>query len=695
MKKYILLIFIMFVFCMGDNVIAIEDNANVQFDETSVIVMLKPRGVRMSLYSASSVFDELGIERIENLDEVPSGDISLFGMTAQEQILKLTLKEAGRDNVLRTVEYLEALPEIAFAEPNYIYDLFGLPDDKYYNSGNQYGLDRINAPDVWNMNIDCGDIAVAVIDSGVMINHPDLADNIWTNTCEIPGNGIDDDNNGYIDDVHGWNFCNNSNDVSDGKGHGTHVAGIVSAVTNNGRGVASLARNAKIVPLKVFNDAGKTSTEWIYKAVKYVEKMGFPIVNNSYGGSERSEAMLKAITDCASSLFVAAAGNDASDNDVVPVYPASYDADNVVAVAATNNNDILSVFKKTDGTQGGSNYGKNSVDIAAPGSDILSTYCNKGAAAYASMGGTSMAAPMVASAAALMKAKYGDMTPSQMIDKLESSSDRAETLNDKTKTGARLNAYEALLVRAQNIELDHSSIIMDKGEVFRINAEPYPLNTTDDILWKSSDINIVTVNDGEVTAKEYGTASITVNCGTVSAVCEVVVASPSPSPVPTLTPTLIPTSTPAPSPAPTLTSTPIPTSPPAPSPAPTLTSTPIPTSPPVPSPAPTLTPTSIPTSSPVPSATLIPTSEPIQIECKGNLFSIMLNLSDYENRGAMLFVAIKEAGELKALFVPKITDMYAEFQIPESMANMEAVVYLWDRYCEPYVDPIYLKSLAG
>lgn len=97
----------------------------------------------------------------------------------------------------------------------------------------------------------------------------------------------------------------------------------------------------------------------------------------------------------------------------------------------------------------------------------------------------------------------------------------------------------------------------------------------------------------------------------------------------------------------------------------------------------------------MPSTTLIPTSEPIQIECKGNLFSITLNLSDYENRGAMLFVAIKEAGELKALFVPKITDMYAEFQIPESMADMEAVVYLWDGYYEPYVDPIYLKSLAG
>jgi subtilisin family serine protease len=207
---------------------------------------------------------------------------------------------------------------------------------------------------------------VGVIDTGIDYNHPDLAANVWTNPLEIPGNGIDDDGNGYVDDVHGYDFVNRDGDPMDDHGHGTHVAGTIAAVANNGIGVAGVSWHAKVMALK-FLDAGGSG--WVSDAVEalnYATDMGAKITNNSWGGGEYSTALRDAIAaaNSAGAVFVAAAGNSANNNDATPFYPAGYEGPNVIAVAATDASDTLAVF---------SNFGRNTVQLGAPGVGIYST----------------------------------------------------------------------------------------------------------------------------------------------------------------------------------------------------------------------------------------------------------------------------------------------------------------------------------
>ncbi len=210
------------------------------------------------------------------------------------------------------------------------------------------------------------DVIVAVIDSGVDYNHPDLAPNIWTNSGEIPDNDVDDDGNGYIDDVHGYDFLLGDGDPMDARGHGTHVAGTIGAVGNNGLGVVGVNWTCKIMCLRFLNAGGSGRSYDAAEALIYAVTMGARVANNSWGGGGFNQTMLDAIGVArdAEVLFVAAAGNDASDNDSYPHYPSSYDVDNIVAAASTDYNDNLSSF---------SNWGAATVDLAAPGSSIYST----------------------------------------------------------------------------------------------------------------------------------------------------------------------------------------------------------------------------------------------------------------------------------------------------------------------------------
>ena len=441
MKKTIVFLFII-TLLFGGASFARAYSITDEFDDSSVIVVTKPAGNIISVFSRSQPFAGLGISEIKNLDRPSENGISLFGVQ-EAQTLKLTLENHGKENVLETIEKLNALPNVEFAEPNYIYHLLDTPNDPYYTNGRQYGLDLINAPAVWSMGIDCSDVVVAVLDSGVLMTHPDLKDNIWTNpgeAGELANNGIDDDGNGYIDDVHGWDFGDNDNNPTDISGHGTHVAGIVGAVTNNGMGVASLAGNVKIMPLKIFDKNGDSTFDYIYEAIKYADAMGASITNNSYGSYKESDALLKGVTESSQMLFVAAAGNDGKNNDIEPVYPASYDLDNVISVASVSDDDELSKFSDKQA----SNYGANSVDIAAPGNKIMSTYMSQGKAAYATLSGTSMACPMTVSAAAVIKAKYPDLTPAEIVARIKDNADVLDSLNGKVINGARLNAYAAV-----------------------------------------------------------------------------------------------------------------------------------------------------------------------------------------------------------------------------------------------------------
>src|SRR6185369_5814767 len=223
-------------------------------------------------------------------------------------------------------------------------------------------MEKINAPAAWNITTG-GSVKVAVIDSGVDYNHPDLAANVWTNPGEIAGNGVDDDHNGFIDDTRGWDFVNNDNNPMDDNGHGTHVAGTIAARGNNGIGVAGVAWTAQIIPLKTQNTQGNGFTSDAVKAINYAAHVGAKVINASFGGSAADPAEDSAIA-AANLLVVAAAGNNGSNNDVTPFYPASFNRSNIISVANTTQSDTLNYD---------SNYGTVSVDLAAPGYAILST----------------------------------------------------------------------------------------------------------------------------------------------------------------------------------------------------------------------------------------------------------------------------------------------------------------------------------
>lgn len=293
------------------------------------------------------------------------------------------------------------------------------------------GIDAVHA---WSVTTENVPSLVAVIDTGVDRAHPELQGNLWINPGEIPDNGIDDDGNGYIDDAHGWDFSGDDNDPSDGHGHGTHVAGTIAARGDNALGVAGVCWNARILPVKFLSDNGSGYTSDAVAAVDYARRMGARITNNSWGGGGFSQSLYNAIQVAgqADSLFVAAAGNSNKDTDVSPNYPSGYDLDCIVAVASTDESDKLSYF---------SNHGAISVDLAAPGSNILSL---RPGGQYGSSSGTSMATPHVAGTAALLLGRNPALKPALVKQLLMFGSDSLATLGGKVASNGRLNAYRAL-----------------------------------------------------------------------------------------------------------------------------------------------------------------------------------------------------------------------------------------------------------
>jgi len=321
---------------------------------------------------------------------------------------------------------------VEYAQHDFQIQVARTPNDT--NFGSLYGMAKIGAPAAWDRTTGSSSIIVGVIDTGIDYNHPDLAANIWRNTREVAGNGVDDDGNGYRDDTQGWDFANNDNNPMDDNGHGTHVAGTIGAVGNNGVGVAGVAWNVKLMPLKFLAANGSGTVSAAISAINYAVRNGAKILNNSWGGGGYSSALDNAIAAARSAgvIFVAAAGNSATNNDTTPSYPANYNYDNVVSVAATDSGDRLASF---------SNFGASTVDIAAPGVGILSTTPNN---TYSSFSGTSMATPHVAGAAALVWAVNPTWTYSQVIQRLYSTSDVISGLNGKVAGSRRLNVGNAV-----------------------------------------------------------------------------------------------------------------------------------------------------------------------------------------------------------------------------------------------------------
>lgn len=346
--------------------------------------------------------------------------------------------------------------EIEYAEPNYIYQRC-IVNDTYYKNGSLWGMygsatDPLNqygsgAGKAWaNGHTGSSSVYVGVIDEGAMFNHEDLSGQFWTNPFDTPNDGIDNDGNGYIDDVHGWDFFNNDNTTFDGLGddHGTHVSGTIGAKGGNRKGVDGVNWNVTLISAKFLGSNGGTLANAI-KAVDYITDLktahGLNIVatNNSWSGGGFSQGLQDAITraGAANILFIAAAGNNTTDTENNPSYPSGYDNDNIIAVASIDAAGGLSYF---------SNYAVTRVDIGAPGSGIYSTLpttgrsgSNKIISGYGSYSGTSMATPHVTGAAALYASTHPGATAAEIKAAILNSAISTPSLTGKCVTGGRLN----------------------------------------------------------------------------------------------------------------------------------------------------------------------------------------------------------------------------------------------------------------
>lgn len=364
--------------------------------------------------------------------KLPKGVSVPVGMATLNQDERVTYAEA---NDIITVELMpdeRVEPQPAEGTPDDLDPrLWGL-----HNTGQDGGVAGadISAEEAWALST--GDRQngplIAVIDTGVDYTHPDLAANIFTNPGEIPGDGIDNDENGVIDDVHGYNAYDDHGDPMDGHSHGTHCAGTIAAVGNNGTGVVGVNWQARILPVKIFDDDGRTTADAIIRGVNYAGRMGADITSNSWGGSRPNQAIVDAFAAYPSTTHVAAAGNQQRDTDEDPFYPASYDLPNIISVAATTRSDLRASF---------SNYGKVSVDVAAPGHEILSTV-NGGS--YAVYSGTSMACPHVSGVAGLIQTLHPEIEPEQIKERLILSSDRGRSLRNVSRSNGRINAARSM-----------------------------------------------------------------------------------------------------------------------------------------------------------------------------------------------------------------------------------------------------------
>jgi subtilisin family serine protease len=327
---------------------------------------------------------------------------------------------------------------IASYEQDSLRQLETVPNDP--GMGQLYGMNKINASGAWNLSTGSTSVVVGVVDTGIDYSHPDLAANIWRNSGEIAGNGIDDDHNGFTDDVYGYDFVNNDGNPMDDNSHGTHVSGTIAGVGNNSQGVAGVNWNASLMALKFLDANGSGYVSDAVRAINYATMMrsqygvNVRVLNNSWGGGGFSSSLDAAIqaSNNAGILFVAAAGNDAANNDASPHYPANYTSTNVISVAATDQNDRLASF---------SCYGATTVDLAAPGVSIYSTVINN---RYATYSGTSMATPHVTGVAALAWAYKPTATVAEIRNALLQGVDHLSALSGKVVTGGRLNAYNTL-----------------------------------------------------------------------------------------------------------------------------------------------------------------------------------------------------------------------------------------------------------
>jgi subtilisin family serine protease len=404
-------------------------------------------------FALQSVLSRLDTEQYregEVLVKFRSGTLSMSSSAMHQKYGASVARRYGSD------------PCVEYAEPNYIRRASVVPNGPLFPQ--QWGFHStvfpgadIQAPEAWDISTGSRTI-IAFIDTGMDYNHPDLAENVWIHTAEIPDNGLDDDGNGYIDDIRGWNFINDNNEPLDDNGHGTHTAGISGAVGNNGIGVSGLLWNVQLMPLKILDVQGIGTVADEVSAIQYALDAGSTVLNASLTGGVFSNAEFEAIKSAkdAGVLFVAAAGNGGGDvmgdnNDIIPQYPASYALPNIISVAATGLDDSRAPF---------SNFGSVSVHVAAPGVDITSTFPSTLVpSGYVFMTGTSQSASFVSGLAGLLYSIYPDFTYAQIRGTILRSVDILPSFQGIVASGGRINAYKALssLLPPDNLTADTSS----------------------------------------------------------------------------------------------------------------------------------------------------------------------------------------------------------------------------------------------
>jgi len=435
-------------------------------------VFSQARGQRLPAYAEGEVLVKLkaGVADVDdqNIPELifraPGAEVER--LSRREHGVNL-VRLNGRVSVEQAVAEAQADPRVEYAEPNYLYESHDTrPNDPRF--GDEWGLMNtlstlstsptpadIGASRAWDITTGNSDLVVALIDTGVDLSHEDLAANAWTNPLEVAGNGVDDDGDGYIDDLHGWNFRDDKADVfvdASEDLHATHVAGTIGAVGNNGIGVAGVAWHVKLMSLKFLGGSkGSGSTANAIKAIDYAiyqKKHGvnLRVINASWGGPGASQALRDKIQEAGDNgiVFVCSAGNDSNDNDgASPDYPAAFASSltNVISVAAIDAGDGLASF---------SNYGHTGATVGAPGLSILSTFPHTASlpnGSYGQLSGTSMASPHVAGVAALLLSNEPRLTPAQVKQRIITTAEPTDALVSKVAASGRVNAYNALTNR--------------------------------------------------------------------------------------------------------------------------------------------------------------------------------------------------------------------------------------------------------
>jgi len=448
-------------------------------DESAAVYLIKFKN-GIPLDDGTSILSDNGFHLIKTFNQI---DVFVASHNDQNQVTKFEQDQKDK---------------IVYLEKDFPVNMVKTVNDKLYSE--QSSIKRLDIENAWNRSIGSTNIIVAVSDTGIYAQHEDLGNQVWTNFKEIPRNGIDDDGNGFVDDLSGWNFIENNNRPVDQNGHGTHVAGILGAEGNNNFGVSGINWKIQIMPLKFLDKNGSGKTSGGIATILYAADNGARVLNASWGSTADSQALKDAINYAFSKgmLVIAAAGNNSANSDKEPIYPAGTKSDGVISVASSSNDGVLSSF---------SNFGATSVHLAAPGSNVLSTYIND---SFKRLSGTSMATPMVTGVAGLILSVDPSLSGYELKNALLNSVEHRESYKNLLITQGDLNANKALAQLSDTFKIWPEQVNVLNGASFQFSA----IKARGNVKWKltSSTKNIANIDaTGKLTTTKGKSGTILIS----------------------------------------------------------------------------------------------------------------------------------------------------------------------------------------